>query len=143
MQAEESLGSTQRARQAADRQARGIGREPGLRGQRRLDLAQQRLLQRAVLGHAFDGEIAGGEIGIAVGRPHRRRDRGRRVRAKPAATHLPLELRDQARVAGGRRCAVAADQHHLDPGHRSNLGDAESHQAGADDGDATNGGAHR
>jgi hypothetical protein len=56
---------------------------------------------------------------------------------------MPLELRDQARVAGDRGCAVAADQHHLDPGCSRRLCDAEPHQAGTDDGDAANRGAHR
>jgi hypothetical protein len=69
VQADEALRSGAGGGQAADRQRRGVAREHAVRGQQRLGLARHLGLQRPVLEHRLDDQLAAVEgAGLDRGR---------------------------------------------------------------------------
>ena len=117
-----------------DRERRGVGRQHAIVGDDAFQLGEQGALDRQVLEHRLDDDMAGGQRGVPAAddldpvlgvfgllRRHAALLGG-------AVEHLGDEGQ---RVGGGGVGGVG--EHHLDAGGGGGLGDAAPHGAGADD----------
>ncbi len=126
-----SSGLAEFLRQAGDGNGGGVGGEDGAGLQRRLGLLDRRRLDRGILEHRLDDQVAAFERRVVGRRRDQRQQLLLVVRLRPPLLHL---LGDQAfgmRLALVGRRLVAVDQHDRDAGLGGHVGDAGAHEAGA------------
>jgi hypothetical protein len=135
VQAEEALGPRGRRRLVDDCERGGVGGEPRLRLDDRVDLAPHLELEREVLRDRLDHEVAGGEVAVF-------RRRGDPPAHRVGVGLLELALLDRPRellldLADALREAVVVDlaEHDVVARLRGDLGDAVPHQPGAEHAD--------
>jgi hypothetical protein len=132
MKTGDALRAFARRRDRGDRKGRGIGRHQAIAGNDIFQRAEQLALRLQVFHDRLDDYGAGGERRKRV-RDDEIRLRAPELVAREAALFVkPLELRGNRvlRLARGTRAAVVKQS--ADARLRGDLGDAASHDAGAD-----------
>ena len=120
--------------QAGDRQRRGVRAEQRVGGDDLLDLGEHVVLERDLLEHGLDDEVAALEVGVVRGRRDAGQDLvGLVLRHLAAADGLVEQLLRVALAALGRldRDVLEHDRHAVAGG---DVGDAGAHHAGAEHG---------
>ena len=130
----------QRLGQLADRQARGVGGQDGMRGEVRRDASVELVLPVHALGNGLDDEVAlaqQGQVLVVVGRPDQVGVVGH---AERAGLHF-FEVGDRLAGDGALVGAVfgQVEQHHRHLDVDQVRGDLRPHDAGAEHGDAFDG----
>ena len=122
--------------QAGDRQRRGVGGEEAAGGQHRLGLLRDLRLQRALLEHGFDDEVAAAQLFGARGRRDQRQHGGLLVGRHGAARHalvgelLRCSSCPARRVSGDTSLSTLGT-----PRIAFDVRDAGAHHPGAEDAD--------
>ena len=135
MDADEILRLLRRLGERADRQGRGVAGEDHVRPDNGLRLFCRLLLDRAILEHRFDDEVAALQIGVVGARVDARQQRVAVGALGAALGDLVGDQLLRMRLALVGRFLVAVDQHDFEPGARRDIGDARAHEAGADHAD--------
>ena len=135
MHADEILGLQRGLGERGDRQRRGVAGEDDLGAEHGLRLLRRLGLDRAILEHRLDDEVAALEIGVVGGRLDAREQR--LLVGRLGAPLGDLRADDLVRIglALVGRFLVAVDQHDLEPGVGRDIGDAGAHEAGAEHAD--------
>ena len=132
MKAGDALRAFARRRDRGDRKRRGIGRHQAIAGNDIFQRAEQLALGFQVFHDRLDDDGAGGEGLRRIGDDEIRLRPRERLPLEPALLGEPRELRGNRllRLARGARAAVVEQR--ADSRLRGDLGDAASHDAGAD-----------
>ena len=101
----------------------------------RLRVADRLGLDRAILEHRFDDEVAAGEVVVVGARLDARQQRVAVGGLGAALGDLIADELLRMGLALVGRFLVAVDQHDVEPGAGADIGDAGAHEAGAEDAD--------
>ena len=135
MQADEVGRPGARLGQPGDRQGRGVGGEDGIVGEARFGGLGHRGLDRPVLEHRLDHQIAAVEVGIVVGRRDAAEQGGGLFGAHPALFDPPFQRCGGAGLAVLGRGPVDIHQYAFDAAAGARRGDPAAHHAGAENAD--------
>ena len=139
MNAEEARAILERGGERTDRQRRGVGAEDRVLADDVLRPADHLLLDLAILEHCLDDQLAIFQRNVVRSGLDAFQERIAfgRVGAPALDLFVHQRLRMHLALRGGFR--VAIDQHDIEAGERTHIGDAAAHEAGAEHADLLEG----